>query len=194
MCRVDSQTFYWRLHFVHQIIAFAPCLQKTGGFARNWPPAHAKFACDWRPVAYKLYPSGRQSHATCIKSAEICMRLAATQVQFTCNWRPLRYNLHATGGHSVSRQETSRQEVRKRPSLYIIIIFFSIGKSTSSTMLLTIQLTALGYLVWKMRWYYGDKATWKQILHALASSCVQSCQFFASTLRLYENNYFNTKK
>jgi hypothetical protein len=24
--------------------------------------SHAKIACDWRPVAFKLYPSGRQSH------------------------------------------------------------------------------------------------------------------------------------
>jgi hypothetical protein len=28
-----------------------------------------------------------------------------------------------------------------------------------------------------------DIATWKQILHALAASCVQSRQFFASTMR-----------
>jgi hypothetical protein len=80
---------------------------------KYWPLAHAKFACDWKPVAYyctqvaasrmqivpewlpvacKLHPLGRQLHATCIKSTEICMLLAATQVQF------------ATGGHSVTRQ------------------------------------------------------------------------------------------
>jgi hypothetical protein len=59
-------------------------------------------------------------------------------------------NLHATGGHSVTRQETSRQEVCKRPSLHHYY-FFSINKSTSSTNLLTIQLMALGYLVLKMR-------------------------------------------
>jgi hypothetical protein len=28
-----------------------------------------------------------------------------------------------------------------------------------------------------------ENATWKQILHALAASCVQSRQFLASTLR-----------
>ncbi len=72
-------------------------LAKTSGFARNWPLAHAKFAC-----AYKLYPSGRQPHAKFtrvaasrmqhqIKSAEICQRLAATRVQFACDWWPLRY-------------------------------------------------------------------------------------------------------
>ncbi len=49
-------------YFLNQIIVLAACLLKTGGFARNWPLAHAKFACDWRTVAYNLYPSGRQSH------------------------------------------------------------------------------------------------------------------------------------
>jgi hypothetical protein len=34
-----------------------------------------------------------------------------------------------------------------------------------------------------MQWYMDDIATWKQILHVLAASCVQSHQFFASTLR-----------
>jgi hypothetical protein len=29
----------------------------------------------------------------------------------------------------------------------------------------------------------NDKASWKQILRALAASCVQSRQFFASTLQ-----------
>jgi hypothetical protein len=48
--------------FFNQIIVLAACLQKTCGFARNWPLARAKFACDWRPVAYNLYPSGRQSY------------------------------------------------------------------------------------------------------------------------------------
>ncbi len=47
-------------------------------------------------------------------------------------------------------------------------------------MLLTVQLMTLGYLVWKM---LDEKATRKQILHALAASYMQSRQFFASTLR-----------
>jgi hypothetical protein len=50
-------------------------------------------------------------------------------------------------------------------------------------MLLNIQLTALGYLVWKIEnVLVDDKATRKQILHALAASCMQSHQFLASTL------------
>jgi hypothetical protein len=87
---------------------------------------HLLRTCVW-PVAYRLFPSGRQLHANCTrvapssmqhekKSMEICMRLAATWVQFACDWRPLSYNLHATGGHSATRQETSRQEACKRPS------------------------------------------------------------------------------
>jgi hypothetical protein len=50
-------------------------------------------------------------------------------------------------------------------------------------MLLTIQLTAFGYLVWKMHWYTDEKATQKQILHVLAANCVQSRHFFASMMR-----------
>jgi hypothetical protein len=44
MCRVDSQIFSWRLHFLFQKIVLAARLQKTGGFARNWPLARAKLA------------------------------------------------------------------------------------------------------------------------------------------------------
>jgi hypothetical protein len=87
-------------------------------------------------------------------ACEVCMRLAAS-----------RMNLHATDGHSgticmrlvATRLQDKRQADKRcvKGHLYIIIIFFIIGRSTSSTMLLTIQLTALVYLVWKMRWYYG---------------------------------------
>jgi hypothetical protein len=41
--------------------------------------SHEKLACDWQPVAFKLYPSGRQSQA---------------------NSHQLFSILHATGGHS----------------------------------------------------------------------------------------------
>jgi hypothetical protein len=44
MCRESSQIFWWRLHFFIQIFVLAACLQKTGGFACNWPLASAKFA------------------------------------------------------------------------------------------------------------------------------------------------------
>ncbi len=85
----------------------------------------------------------------------ISVRLAATQEQFACNWWPLRNNLHATGGHSVTRQETSRQEVCKKPSLHHNYIMLALESPHHLRMLPTFQLTALGYLVWKMRWYYG---------------------------------------
>ncbi len=41
-----------------------------------------------------------------------------------CNINKIGGNLHATGGHLVTRQETSRQEVCKRPSLHHYYIFF----------------------------------------------------------------------
>ncbi len=92
MCQADSRIFKLRLHLLIQIIALEACLQKTGGFARNWPITRAKIGCDlrqpnctrvaasrmqivtewppvacsvteWPPVACKLHPRGRQSHA-----------------------------------------------------------------------------------------------------------------------------------
>jgi hypothetical protein len=64
------------------------------------------------PVACNMNEIGRTWHATGGPSGIICMRLAATRVQFACNWRPL-----------GTRQEKSRQEVYKRPSLHHTYIF-----------------------------------------------------------------------
>jgi hypothetical protein len=50
-------------------------------------------------------------------------------------------------------------------------------------MLLSFQLTALGFWFGKCACTADDKATRQHILHALAASCVQSRQFFARTLR-----------
>ena len=60
-----------------------------------------------------------------------------------------------------------------------MIFFFSLASPHPRRMLPTFQLMALGF------WFgtIDDIATRKQILHALAASCVQSRQFFASTLR-----------
>jgi hypothetical protein len=120
MCRVDSHI----LHFLIQLIVLAACLQKTSGCACSWPLAHVKFACDWRPVTYKLYPSGRQSHINCTQVAAsrmqivpewspvacngghmgtICMRLAATRVQFACAWRPLGFKTRVKQIHTNSK-------------------------------------------------------------------------------------------
>jgi hypothetical protein len=44
---------------------------------------------EWPPVACKLYPSGRQSHAN-------CNRVAASR----CKFRPILFMLHVTGGHA----------------------------------------------------------------------------------------------
>jgi hypothetical protein len=119
------------------------------------------------------------------KLAEICMRLAltgtifmrlaATQIQFACKWRPLGYKTRDKRTRGV-------QKAVFRSHLSI----FSIDKSTSSTHASNFSADGpwIGFEVWKM--HYGtmdDIATWKQILHVLAASCMQSRQFFASTLR-----------
>ncbi len=122
-------------------------MQKTSGFARNSPLAHAKLACDWQPVTYKLYLSGRKSHIICTWVAASWMQIVPVWPPVACNMNKNGRNLHATGGHAGA--------ICVKGHIYIIINFFSISMSTSSTMLLTIQLTALGYLVWKMSWYYG---------------------------------------
>ncbi len=63
-------------------------------------------------------------------------------------------------------------------------------------MLPTVQLTALDILFGKCAGIMDDIAMRKQILHALATSCVQSRQFFASSLRelLFELKYEDAVK
>ncbi len=167
------------------------CLQKTGGFVRNWPLVHAKFACDWRPSASRIQivpawpsvtcnmnkidwrPRGYNLHATNGHSGTIFMRLAATRVHFACEWWPLGYKTRDKQTRSVKGR------------LYIIIMFFFYHW----------HVYILDACFWLYSWqpldiWFGkcagimdDIATRKQILHALAASCAQSRQFFASTLR-----------
>jgi hypothetical protein len=54
------------IFFIQKIVR-ARCFQKTGGCALCWQLARAKIVCDWRPVAYKLYPSGRQFFASMLR-------------------------------------------------------------------------------------------------------------------------------
>jgi hypothetical protein len=84
---------------------------------------------EWPPVACNMNKS-TVICATGGHTGTICMGLAAIQVQFACDLRPPRYNLHATDWRLLGYKK-SRQEVCKRLSLHLII-FFSIGKSTSS--------------------------------------------------------------
>jgi hypothetical protein len=108
----------------------------------------------------------------------------AKRVQFACDWRPLGYHLHAIGGHSVTRQETSRQEGCKRLFLHQNYIFFSIDKSTSLTH--ASDYSADSHCIFGLEnalVHMDEIAARKQILHALAASCLQSRQFFASTLQ-----------
>ncbi len=77
----------------------ASCMQKyhaTGG------QSHAKIPCNWRPVAFKLFPSGRQLYGN-----KNSMRLAACLIQIVAEWPPVAcklplilFILHATGGHA----------------------------------------------------------------------------------------------
>ncbi len=143
----------------------ASCMQIVPG----WPPV----ACHMNKIDWNLHAT--DGHGT------ICMWLAATRVQ----------NLHAIGGHSVTRQETSRQEVCKRTSLHHNYIFLALASPHPRCMLRTIQLTALGYLVWKMRWYYGwHSHTEANFAHASGQLCAKPPFFLQARC---ENNYLNKK-
>jgi hypothetical protein len=144
--------------------------------AKNW-----RLCIQLAASRMQIVPAWPPGACNMNKITEICMRLAATRVQFACDWRPLRYNLHATGSHSVTRQETSRQEVCKRPSLHHIYIFLALASPHPRRMLPNFQ--PLDIWFGKCAGTMDDIATRKQILHALAASCVQSRTFFASTLR-----------
>ncbi len=133
----------------------------------------------WPPVACNMN-----------KITEICMLLAATGVQFACNCRPLGYNLHATGGHSVTRQETSRQEVCKRPPLHHNYIFLSLGSPHPRPCFWLFSWRPLDIWFGNCAGTMDDKATQKQILHALAASCVQGTRLLQARC---ENNYLNKK-
>ncbi len=84
--------------------------------AKNWwlCTVLAASACKMNKIDGNL-------HATGGHVGTICMRLAATQVQFACNWRATRLQ---------DRSQADKYCVKGR--LDIIIIFFSICKSTSS--------------------------------------------------------------
>ncbi len=116
----------------------------------------------WPPVACKLYPRGRQSHATWIKSAKICMWLADTRVQ--------------------DKRQADKRCVKGH--LYIIIIFFlALASQHPWPCFWLFSWRPLNIWFGKCAGTMDDKATRKQILHALAASCMQSRQSFASKLR-----------
>jgi hypothetical protein len=94
----------------------------------------------WPPVSCNMNKIDGNLHATGGHAGTICMRLVATRVQFASDWRPLGYQTI----------ETSTQEVCKRPSLHPYYIFLALASPHPRCMLLTIQLTTIGYLVWKM--------------------------------------------
>ncbi len=61
---------------------------------------YAKTACDWRPVIFKLLLSCRQSHANFICLAASRRQITDDFIHFACDWWPRGYNLHATVGRS----------------------------------------------------------------------------------------------
>ncbi len=169
-------------------------LHTTGGQSHiNWTRVASSrmlIVPAWPPVAWSMNKIDGNLHATVGHAGTICMQLAATLLQFACDWRPLRYNLHATGGHSVTRQETSRQEACKRPPLHHNYIFWHWQVHILDACFRLFSWRSLDTWFGKCSGTMDDIATQKQILHALAASCVQSRQFFAST---WENNYLNKK-
>ncbi len=134
----------------------------------------------WPPVASNMNKIGRNLQA-------------ATQVQFACDWRPLGYNLLVTGGYWVTRQETSRQVVCKRPSLhhnYICLASASPYPWPKRPCFWLFSWWPLDIWFAKCAGTMDDKATQKQILHVLVASCVQSRQYLQARC---ENYYLNKK-
>jgi hypothetical protein len=111
-------------------------------------------------------------------------------LKFASDWRPFRYNLHASGSHSVTRQETSRQEVCKRPSLHHSYTFLALASPHPAACFLLFSWQSLDICFGKCAGTLDDIATRKQILHALMASCVRSRSFLQASCK---NNYSNKK-
>ncbi len=84
---------------------------------------------EWPPVACKLYPSGRQSHANDTRVAASRMQISADFSHVACDWRPrgynfafkwlpLGYNLHATGRQSHSNFACTSDQLRAKPPAF----------------------------------------------------------------------------
>ncbi len=116
----------------------------------------------WPPVACRFWLILFMLHATGGHTCTICMWLAVNQVQFACNWRPLCYSLY-----------TNKQE----DFLVLLCMYFIqhcfICRPSDSTVSADAGIEI----------YIRLAARNIQILRPLAASCMQSCQFFASTLR-----------
>ncbi len=113
----------------------------------------------WLQVACKLYPCGRQSHATWIKLIEICMRLAATWLQ--------------------DKRQADKRCVTG--FIYIIIlVFLALASPHSRPCFWLFRWRPLDIWFGKCAGNIDDKAARKQNLYVLAASCMQSPQFFAS--------------
>jgi hypothetical protein len=117
MCRIDAQIFERRVHFLIQRNVLAAYF--TGGFARNWPLAHAKFASPWQPVAYKLCPSGHQSHMNCTWVAASRMQIVPAWLPVACNMNKINRNLHATVASSRTHSPTFPTRKRGYEAIWV---------------------------------------------------------------------------
>ncbi len=118
----------------------------------------------WPPVTWNMNKINGNLHATGGQVDTICISLAASQVQFACDW--------------WTRLQDKRQADKRcvKGRLCIIIIFFyHLQVHLFRHMLTTIQLTALGYLIWKMCLYYG----WHSYSHTEANFARASGQLRA---------------
>jgi hypothetical protein len=111
MCRVDSQVFDGVFLFLNQIIVLAACLQVTGSnkLYQGGCKLYAKIAWDWRPDAFKLYPSGGQSHTNCTRVAASRRQITADFIPVVCDWRPCGYNACDWRPLLYSLNETGRK-------------------------------------------------------------------------------------
>jgi hypothetical protein len=76
--------------FLIHIIVLAACFQKTGGFALYWPLTHAKFACDWWPVVYKLYPRTKTRKGTIMETCTRTGIRVGTWTELGTKWKKYR--------------------------------------------------------------------------------------------------------
>jgi hypothetical protein len=162
-------------------------------------------------VAYKLYPSDRQSHINCTRVAASHMQIVPAWPPVACNMNKIGRNLHATGGPAGTicmqlaatrvqfacdwwplgyKTRDSRQEVCKRPSLHHNYSFLALAIPHPRPYFWFFSRRLLDIWFGKCAGTMDGKATWKQILHPLAASACKSASFLQARC---ENNYLNKK-
>ncbi len=127
--------------------------------ACNWRSHGREIMCVWRPFANKLYPGGRQ-----------------LRTKFAGDWRPVAYKLNCTRvAASCMQIVLVWPPVEGKFSLILLILHANGGHA--GTICMWLPATRVKFIS------YWPPVACMQILHALAACCVQSPQFFTSTLR-----------